>query len=431
MDRVQTRRLLLIGADVYFAFAALAIVAYGILLHRWSSAWILSDWLINYEGGFVRRGLAGEVFFRLGHLLHVPPKQLVVPSVLAMYAVLLLSFRAILRRASWNLWVPFVVFSPAILAFPVIQSEAGFHKEVFFLASFALFLVLLRRGALSPLATSLYMAVTLPAATLSHESLVFYAPYFFAALVLGSRSLKQAIWQSAVPFALCLAAAYFCGRYTGTLDTAQHICASLGYPMHLQYNGTEVCDGGAIPYLRSTRAVARAQVQSAVSQYHYFAVYGIVALLTVLPLLVGALRLVRAHRREVWVLAGMAAASGAGTLVLFIYAIDWGRWIYIHAFCIGLLLLFLDGREYEERMTERLHGRIVLHRQLAAGALLAVYATVWTLPEFYTNDYRYGYVGLARFVLFHKHSIQNPQTGNQTHAGLMVHPMVSDSVKLP
>ncbi len=425
MDRAQTRRLLLTGTDLYLAFVALATIAYGILLHRWSSSWILSDWLINYEGGFVRRGLAGEVLYRLGHLLHIAPKQLVVPAVLVMYAVLLLSFRAILRRASWNLWVPFVVFSPAILAFPVLQSEAGFHKEVFFLATLALFLVLLRRDALSPLSTSLYMTVTLLTATLSHESLVFYTPYFFAALVLGGRSLRQAARQCAVPFALCIVAAYFCGRYTGTLDTAQHICASLGYPMHLQYNGTEVCDGGAIPYLRSTRAVARAQVQSAVSRYHYFAVYGTVALLTILPLLAGALQLARARRREVWVLVGTAAVSAAGTLILFTYAIDWGRWIYIHAFCIGLLLLFLSGREYDERKykeptTEQLHMRTAPPRQLAAGMLLAVYAAVWALPEFYTNDYRYGYVGLVRFVLFHKHSIQNAQTG--IHAGLAIRP---------
>ena len=422
MDRAQTRRFLLLGTDLYLAFTALAIVAYGFLLHRWSSAWILSDWLINYEGGFVRRGLAGEVFLRMGHLFHIAPKQLVVPVVLAMYAVLLLAFRSILHRVSWHSWVPFVVFCPAILAFPVLQSEAGFHKEVFFLAAFALFLVLLRKGVLSPLATGLYLAVTLSAATLSHESLALYAPYFFAALALSGRSLTQSARQCAVPFAVCAVAVYFCGRYTGTLDTAQHICASLGYPMHLQYNGTEVCDGGAIPYLRSTRAMALAQVRSAVVQYHYFTVYGIVALLTVLPLLAGALQLARTRfRREVWVLAGTIAVSGTATLILFTYAIDWGRWIYIHAFCIGLLLLFLAGREYMEQTEQtvaRQHVRIAPRRLLAAGMLLAVYATVWTLPEFYTTNYRYGYVGLVRFVFFHKHSIRNAPTGTQTPAGL-------------
>jgi len=418
MDRAQTRRLLLTGTDLYLAFIALATVTYGLLLNRWSSSWILSDWLINYEGGFVRRGLAGEVFYRLGHLLHIAPKQLVVPAVLMMYAVLLLAFRAILRRVSWNLWVPFVVLSPAILAFPVLQSEAGFHKEVFFLASFALFLVLLQRGALSPLATSLYMAVTLPAATLSHESLVFYVPYFLVALVLSGCSLGQAFRQCVAPFALCLVAAWFCGRYTGTLYTAQHICDSLGYPMHLQYNGREVCDGGAIPYLRSTRAMARAQVESAVRQYHYFALYGTVTLLTALPLVAGGLRLARTRRREMCVLAGTAAVSAAGTLILFTYGIDWGRWIYIHAFCIALLLLFVDGRDYEEQTVRQPYVRTMPRRQLAAGILLAVYATVWTLPEFYTNDYRYGYAGLVKFVLFHKHSIQNGQSGTQTHTGL-------------
>ena len=31
----------------------------------------ISEWLINYQGGFVRRGLPGEIFFRLSIFLNI------------------------------------------------------------------------------------------------------------------------------------------------------------------------------------------------------------------------------------------------------------------------------------------------------------------------------------------------------------------------
>ena len=34
-----------------------------------------SDWLINYQGGFVRRGLPGEIFYQLYKLTNIPLDQ--------------------------------------------------------------------------------------------------------------------------------------------------------------------------------------------------------------------------------------------------------------------------------------------------------------------------------------------------------------------
>ena len=35
------------------------------------NAYIAADWLINYQGGFVRRGLFGEIFFFLSNNLNI------------------------------------------------------------------------------------------------------------------------------------------------------------------------------------------------------------------------------------------------------------------------------------------------------------------------------------------------------------------------
>ena len=39
--------------------------------------WTTSEWMINYQGGFVRRGLMGEILFNLHKISNIPIRYLV------------------------------------------------------------------------------------------------------------------------------------------------------------------------------------------------------------------------------------------------------------------------------------------------------------------------------------------------------------------
>jgi hypothetical protein len=47
--------------NIFFIYVAIVTFANGLIVERVSRNWILSNWLLNYQGGFVRRGLPGEV----------------------------------------------------------------------------------------------------------------------------------------------------------------------------------------------------------------------------------------------------------------------------------------------------------------------------------------------------------------------------------
>ena len=40
--------------------------------------WTTSEWMINYQGGFVRRGLMGEILFNLHKISNIPIRYLVL-----------------------------------------------------------------------------------------------------------------------------------------------------------------------------------------------------------------------------------------------------------------------------------------------------------------------------------------------------------------
>ncbi len=389
--------------NLWFAFIALVTLVYGLLLQRWSKQWIIADWLINYQSGFVRRGLPGELLYRFSHLLHLPLMPLVPALTLVLYAVLMLGLRALVLAGRSRLLVWALLLSPAALSFPVLDATGGFHKELIYLAALLGFVLLLRRG-LSGLGASLYLAAALTVAVLSHESLICYAPYFTAALLLAGRPLPRALAQCAVPFALALAAAVVCGRHFGDLHTAKGICSSLGYTLTSNEGGSQVCDGGAIAYLANTRAMARQEVLTTMRENHYLPLFSGLGALALLPLVLGSLQLRReGFRRQITLLWICAGVSFAGSLLLFFFAIDWGRWIYIHAFSLTILLLLLYSRAPAPAHSSEPFPR---QRPLAWLAL-ALYATTWSLPHYQQTNfpYRFGYLGFIHHAFERHHNL--------------------------
>jgi hypothetical protein len=100
--------------------------------------WKSGDWLINYQGGFVRRGALGELLLKLGDLAKFDLLWLLFVLQVAVYSlVLYLTCRiyvAVDRCKEWAL----VLLSPAFLMFAFYDYLGGFRKEIIAFAAFAI-----------------------------------------------------------------------------------------------------------------------------------------------------------------------------------------------------------------------------------------------------------------------------------------------------
>ncbi len=61
--------------------------------------WILGEWLINYQGGFIRRGLLGEILFQLSHLLSINVVHLTIIAQIIVFAVFLYSTYFLIKES--------------------------------------------------------------------------------------------------------------------------------------------------------------------------------------------------------------------------------------------------------------------------------------------------------------------------------------------
>jgi len=391
-----------VGINVFFVSSGFVTFAAGLLMVRLSRNWTISDWLINYEGGFIRRGLPGETAFSLGRLLHLSPAWFAAAFYLSLFVALWVAVRSLALATSYNVWMLALIVSPATLSFAILHPQAGFRKEIIFLAALAALSALSRKTSISSIWVVVYMTIVLMVGTLSHEVVIFYSPYFFAVLVLGGRSVPRAARECAIPFAAGAVMLYLCSTHLGNLEVAAKVCSSLGYKLIVP-GSTEICASGAIPYLTKSREAARAEAFGLIQQYHYWAIYPVFAVLALVPAIGESLMLARSGlRREMRLLWITAAVTLAASLPLFAYGIDWGRWIYIHVFSLAILLMLVDSRRRAEMpiaasgISKRGYGN-----RFAAAIFLFVYATCWSLPVS-TEAPRMGYVGRVLASVHHR-----------------------------
>ena len=138
----------------------------------YDNTWSVGEWLINYQGGFVRRGLPGEIIFQLASHVSLPPLLPVQWLSLGSYAALAGLVAHTCRRHC----APALLLSSIAMAAPLFSGFI-FRKECTGLSLLALALIILQRTGSSRTGLILrWLAVNSLAciAILSHESFGFY-----------------------------------------------------------------------------------------------------------------------------------------------------------------------------------------------------------------------------------------------------------------
>lgn len=129
----------------------------------------MTEWLINYAGGFVRRGLPGEIIARLSEATGIRANYLVIATSLSCYLALVIWF----LRASTRVFPAALIISSIVMGFPAYQ-DSIIRKDCF---GVMLLLSCLKAEASSLPRPWVICIVNLLAsiAILSHEAFVFYA----------------------------------------------------------------------------------------------------------------------------------------------------------------------------------------------------------------------------------------------------------------
>ena len=170
----------------YFLYYIAALFLFGIFYlynkHNVGNDTSISEYLINYQGGFTRRGLPGEILFRISDYFNLSLRF----SIFIFQSIIYLSFLILIfnffKDIKKNIIIVFAIFTPIFLLFPVAEIESLGRKES---VLFVFFLILININ--NPKNANLYLFFILPLVTLIWEESSLFSGFMFAVLIIKNK----------------------------------------------------------------------------------------------------------------------------------------------------------------------------------------------------------------------------------------------------
>lgn len=349
---------------------------YNYLIHQ---PYTIGDWLINYQGGFVRRGFIGEVVYFLSKLTAINPGQLVVLLHAFFYAIFFIfSYLILIKQENLQPYI-LLIFSPFIFIFQIYDYGGGYRKELIYLAimAFTVWSSYLHKRTFEKI---FFITVLFyPLVILSHEILAIFLPFLLSVYFLRADiNLKKII-----PLVLILLISCFAFilsvLYKGNIETVESIFQSLVLKNYK-------IDGGSISWLDKNTDYALYFTQKRIKEYNYmvkvfFAL--VFVMVAFIPIFKNIFELFK--NKLVFILM---TTSFLGTCALSMIAIDWGRWIYILAVSLFLLTLtYNKGRKLNFAPDKKIY--LIIFSML--------YFSIWSIPH--TIPFRLN-ISYKYFIIF-------------------------------
>ena len=137
----------------------------------------MSEWVINYGGGFVRRGFIGEIIFQLSDFFKINLRDcfLILQILLYLFYYILIYWIFSVFKKNFLLWL--AILSPVFFSFGLYELEALGRKEIlmyiFFSYNFYLFYKFKNINL-----NYIYTYLSLLILILNHESVIFYFLFY-------------------------------------------------------------------------------------------------------------------------------------------------------------------------------------------------------------------------------------------------------------
>jgi len=146
--------------------------------------WELSEFLVNYQGGFVRRGLLGELLFIYSSLTGLDPRYIIMPTCLI--STMFITIILVRKFCQYQIWWWILPLSFCLGAFRI-----GFiRKDAILLSLIAVIFMLYKSTKLGPIVKLILMALICQVAIFINEASFFMFVPLLSLILLRDKSYK-------------------------------------------------------------------------------------------------------------------------------------------------------------------------------------------------------------------------------------------------
>ena len=132
----------------------------------------ISEWLINYSGGFTKRGLIGQICVYISNFFGINLRDSILIFQISIVLIYFITLYSFFKNLHTNKLMLLSIFTPIFILYPVAEIEVLARKEIFV---FCIFLLYLNLG--NNYLKILYKLSMLPLAVLIWEPVLFFLKF--------------------------------------------------------------------------------------------------------------------------------------------------------------------------------------------------------------------------------------------------------------
>lgn len=307
-------------------------------------AWQYGEWLINYQFGFVRRGLIGEIIYSFSLFFgnNIKVSFMVIVSSVSLFFYYLNYI--LIKDIKLNKITLLIIFSPLFYFFFLIISKVGIKKEILLYIFYILFLLNISKNNFSLKKTWKFI-IFFQFILLIHEGMYFYLPYIIIPLIISTdkKEIKILLLQTATLFIASSLTMMLLYLNKGSADHVIEICNSLGQyaPMKCNWWGPIYALGHELQIGPSGKTNLFFYIHNDVQAYIGFIVYilyGFVPIILFLKYFEFTKKMNFIIKEFLILFLCLAFLF---SLPLFHFTEDWSRWFSIHFHLIAFLYFFM------------------------------------------------------------------------------------------
>ncbi len=150
-------------------------IVYLIKKHDVGNDSTISEWLINYEGGFTKRGLIGQISIFFSNIFNVGLRDAILVLQIILVSFYFILILLLFKDLRTNNFILLSIFTPIFILYPVAEIEVLARKEVFI---FCIYIIYNQINSIS--LKKNFRLIFLPISILIWEPVIFYFLFFIA-----------------------------------------------------------------------------------------------------------------------------------------------------------------------------------------------------------------------------------------------------------
>ena len=343
-----------------------------------------SDWLINYQGGFTRRGLFGEILFILHKVSGLGLDLILYLGVTAMYFVFFLFLYKILKKSDLNFLNTLILFSPLSFTYLALNKTLAGRKEILLFFLLVVFFYNLKNIKFENI--KYWIIFILTVSSLTHFGFIFYSPFLILSFIyLYPEKKFKDLFIQILPILFSGLLIVLFTFYSTIYSKPEifEICESIK-------NFVKNCPSETyIDVLNYSISDIRAINISYAGNY-YFIKYLIYFILSFTPITIALINLRNNKNYKIKKLFIFLSISIICTIPVFYLGVDYGRYLNWQYMFVLLLYLHLINFKFLKQDNKNYFFDSKIPKQMLY-VIIFIYGFTWSVPHCCDKNYLFLY----------------------------------------